>query len=259
MSKETISMLIFSRTIMRSHRWVLMTGLGLLALCDVSISDGAAALEASNVQQPQILVTGEGSATIVPDLAQVRGGVSTRAATVKEASEANARTMTTVINKLVEAGIDRKDIQTAQFSIQPVYASSEPRAEQKLVGYSVSNQVVAKIRKIEQVSDILDRLIAAGANNVWNLEFMASDSSKALDQARRAAVADARRKAELYANAAGVTLGPVVSIAEDSASAPAPVFRRDQLAVHAGGMAPPISAGEDTLRVSVSVGFALAR
>jgi uncharacterized protein len=259
MSKETISILIFFRTIMRSHRWVLNVSLGLLALCDVSISDGAAALEASNAQQPQILVTGEGSATIVPDLAQVRGGVSTRAATVKEASEANARTMTTVINKLVEAGIDRKDIQTAQFSIQPVYSSLEPRAEQKLVGYSVSNQVVAKIRKIEQVSDILDRLIAAGANNVWNLEFMASDSSKALDQACRVAIADARRKAELYANAAGVTLGPVVSIAEDSASAPAPVFTKRAAVLVNNGMAPPIAAGEDKLRVSISVGFALAR
>jgi uncharacterized protein YggE len=106
MSKETISVLIFSRAITRSHRWVLNVSLGLLALCNASMPDGAAALEASNAQQPQILVSGEASATIVPGLAQVRGGVSTRAATVKEASEANARTMTTVINKLVEAGID---------------------------------------------------------------------------------------------------------------------------------------------------------
>jgi len=245
------------RAVLRVDRWALLLGIG-AAVMGVTRSDTAVALDASSVPPAQILVTGEGTANVVPDLAQVSGGVSTRAATVKEASDANARIMATVIGRLVESGIDRKDIQTAQFSIQPVYASPEPRGEQKLVGYSVSNQVTAKFRNIDKAGDVLDRLIAAGATNVGNLAFVVSDPAKGLDQARRAAIADARHKAELYANAAGVTLGSIVSITEDNASAPAPVFMQ-RAAMPAVGMAPPIAVGEDTLRVSVSVGFAIAR
>jgi uncharacterized protein len=208
-----------------------------------------------------IVVTGEGKVTVAPDLAQVRGGVTTRAASVREAVDTNSRNMTAIINKLVEAGIDRKDVQTSQFSIQPVY-SIQPsydssHAAQRPIGYNVSNQVVVKIRTIEKVADILDLMIAAGANNVWDLEFVVSDPSKALDDARRSAIADARHKAELYASAAGVKLGPVISVNEQSNVAPGPIQLR-RMAV-ATDKSPPIEAGEDTLRVSVSVGFAIGR
>jgi uncharacterized protein YggE len=229
-----------------------MGGAALALMCGA-----AAAIDPSTVAQPpHILVTGEGTATVTPDIAQVTGGVSTRAATVKEAASNNARTMTAVIDALVQAGIERKDIQTAQFSVQPVYASSEPHTEQKLVGFSVSNQVIATIRNVDKVGDVLDRLIGAGATNVWNVQFTVSEPSKALDQARRAAVADARRKAELYANAAGVTLGPVLSVTEESASGPE-FMRRS--AVKSLAAPTPIAVGEDTLRVSLSVNFALTR
>jgi len=228
--------------------------LGACAICVVSSSD-VAAVDASG-PQAQIVVTGEGTVTVAPDLAQVRGGVSTRARTVKEAADTNSRTMAAIIDKLVEAGIERKDIQTSEFSIQPVSASADSYSAQKLVGFNVSNQVTAKIRTIEKVSDMLDRMIAAGANNVWNVEFLVADPSKALDEARRSAIADARRKAELYANAAGVALGPVVSVTEQGTTVPGPVRMRAEIAPNA---APPIAAGEDTLRVSVSVGFAIGR
>ena len=239
-----------------AHNLLLRFGHALLGAAIVALvlcgSNRSAAADAPN-PQPQILVTGEGSVRVAPDVARVRGGVSSRAATAKEAADANSRAMAAVIAKLVEAGIERKDIQTAQFSIQPVY-SSEPHAEQKVVAYGVSNQVIATIRNIEKVSDVLDRMIGAGVTNVGSLEFTVSDSAKALDEARRAAVADARRKAELYAHAAGVALGPVVSISEEGTSAPVPTFNVRALS----GNAPPIATGEETLRVSVSVGFALA-
>jgi uncharacterized protein YggE len=248
-------MTLFFWTPTRERFWALMCA-GALAVGTASIA--VAAPETSNVPQAQILVTGEGTITVAPDLAQVKGGVISRAPHVKEAAEANARAMAAVIDQLVQAGVDRKDIRTAQFAIQPVYGSSEWRSDQKLAGYSVSNEVVAKIRKIENVGDILDRLIAAGVTNIWNLEFLVSDPVPALDQARTAAIADARRKAELYANAAGVKLGAVVSIMEENTSAPGPVLMQ-RAAVSAGSAAPPILAGENTVRVSVSVGFALAR
>ena len=97
-----------------------------------------------------------------------------------------------------------------------IYAPQEPRAEPKFVGYNVSNQVRVKIRQIDKVGEILDRLVTAGVTDIGNVEFLVSEPSKALDQARDTAIADARRKAEVYARASGVQLGRVEWITEDS-------------------------------------------
>jgi uncharacterized protein YggE len=113
----------------------------------------------------------------------------------------------------------------------------------------------AKIKHIDRLGDVLDRMIAAGATEVWNVEFLVSDPGKALDQAREAAIADARRKAEVYARAAGVTLGRVFSIEEESGPfAPEP---RRALAQSAGAQM-PIAPGENTLHATVTVGFEIA-
>ncbi len=189
--------------------------------------------------------------------AQIRSGVSTRGKTVREAAETNSKTMAAILTALTESGIPQKDVRTAQLSIQPVYAAQEPGKEQKLVGYSVANHVSAKIKHVEKLGDVLDRLIAAGATEVWNVEFLVSDPAKVLDQAREAAIADARRKAEVYARAAGVPLGRVVSIEEESgASSPMPMRA---LAQPAPGAHVPIAPGENTLRAVVSVAFEIAR
>jgi len=202
-----------------------------------------------------IVVGGEGSVTAAPDYAQIRAGVITKAKTAVEATDANARQMTAVIAALTNAGIAKTDIQTAQFSVQPVYASPVS-GEQRLTGFSASNQLTIKILKLDKLGDILDRLVAAGATDAGNVTFLHADLSKVLDQARQAAVADARRKAEVYAHAAGVNLGAVVFISEASGGA-APVFAR-ALAAPAMAAATPIMSGEDTLRVHITVGFALA-
>jgi uncharacterized protein len=221
----------------------------------------AAALVASQVeaQQPasppqgRIVVTGTGSVHVPPDIAQIRSGVTTRATTVKEASDANAKLMATIIMTLVDSGIARTDIQTARFAIQGVYAPAQPGVEPKLTGYSVSNQVTVTIRQIANLGDILDRLASAGATDVGNIAFLVSDPSKALDQAREDAIADARRKAELYARAAGANLGRVMSITEDGGSAPPAPFARSSVAA----AAVPIASGEDTLQDRVTVGYEL--
>jgi uncharacterized protein YggE len=205
-----------------------------------------------------IVVSGEGSVGVVPDYATIRAGVTTRAKTANEATDANAKLMAAVIAALVNAGIARNDIQTTQFSLQPTYAMPQPGGEQKLTGFSASNEVNVKIRQLGSVGEMLDRLINAGATEVGNMSFLHSDPAKALDQAREAAVADARRKAELYAHAAGLTLGAVAWITEDSGAAP-PIAMRALRASAAMSVPAPILSGEDTLRVQITVGFAVAR
>ena len=202
----------------------------------------------------RVVVIGEGSVNVVPDYARIRSGVTTRAKTAKEAADANSKAMAAIIAALLSAGIEQKDIQTSRFSVQPVYVVPQPGTEQKLSGFSVSNQVSVTIRAIDKVGEILDRLITAGATDAGSVEFLHSDTSKSLDQAREAAVADARRKAELYAHASGLSLGSVAWITENSEYAPP--FSKAAMRMPAALAAPvPIAAGEDTLHVRITVGF----
>ena len=213
-------------------------------------------------QQPQsppegrIVVVGAGSVHVPPDNARIRGGVTTRARTVKEASEANSKIMGAITAALLDSGVAQTDIRTSRFSVQPVYAPAQPGVEPRLSGYSVSNQVEVLIRQIAKVGDILERLVNAGATDVGNIEFLNSDRSNILDQAREAAVADARHKAELYARASGVSLGRVLTITEEAVDrAPVPLLRAS-----AARDAPvPIAAGENTLEARIVVEYEIMR
>jgi uncharacterized protein len=216
------------------------------------------AQDAKPAPEARIIVVGEGSVSAAPDYARIRSGVTTRAKTAKEAADVNSRLMTAVIAALQSAGIEQKDIQTSRFSVTPVYASPAPNMEQRLTGFAVSNQVTVTIRKIDTVGDILDRLISAGATDAGSVEFLHADVSKTLDQAREAAMADARRKAELYARAAGLTLGGVAWVTEDASSAP-PMPKAVMMRSAGPAGPPPISAGEDTLHAHVTVGYDIGR
>ncbi len=225
----------------------------ILALFAAAFVAPVEAQQTSSERQANIIVAGEGTVSVAPDYAEITAGVTTKAKTAKEAADANAKLMTAVIAALVDGGIAKKDIQTSQFSVQPVY-TTQANTEPKLTGFSASNQVAVTIRQIDKVGEIADRLVSAGATNIGNLAFLHSDMSKLLDQAREAAVADARRKAEIYARASGVTLGRVVLINENSTYAPVAKMVRS-----AGfAAAAPIATGEDTLRVEITVGFDIA-
>jgi uncharacterized protein YggE len=199
-----------------------------------------------------ISVSGEAQVSAPPDLAQIDGGVTTEAKTAREASDTNNAAMGRVLLALKGAGIDEKDFQTSRLSLQPQYAPnrSGPNA---VVGYQASNRVTIKLRDVSKVASTIDTLVGAGANNIGGINFMVTAASKLLDDAREQAIADARRKAEIYAKAAGVTLGSPVSISEEGAPGPMP-FRR-----MAAGMAAsaPVAQGEETLQVTVSVVWAI--
>ena len=172
------------------------------------------------------------------------------AKTAREAGEANAKQMTAVLETIKASGIAERDIQTSRLSLQPQYDPNKSGTA-RLTGFQANNQVTVRIRDIDNLPTVLDRAIAAGANEMSGIEFVVSEQSKLLDQARDEAIADARRKAELYAKAAGAKLGQVVSISEEG-TAPQP---RPMQAVRAGAV--PIAPGEQTLRAIVSVSYEL--
>ena len=213
----------------------------------------AAVVPLASVQAAErlVTVTGEAAVAIAPDAAVIRIGVGSQEKTEREASDANARQMTAVLAAIKDSGIAERDIQTSRLSLQPQYDPNKSGTA-RLTGFQATNQVTVKIRDIEKLAAVLDRAIAAGANEMSGIEFVVSEQSKMLDQARDDAIADAHRKAELYAKAAGAKLGKVVSISEEG---PAPQPRPMQ-ALRAGAV--PISPGEQTLRAIVSVSYELA-
>jgi hypothetical protein len=201
-----------------------------------------------------ISVTGEASISVPPDIAFVDAGVATDAKTAHEASDANNVAMGNVMTALKGANIDARDIQTSRLSLQPQYAPNRS-GPSPIVGYRASNRVTVRIHDVTNVANVIDTLVGAGANDIGNVNFEVSQASKLLDDAREKAVADARRKAEIYAKAAGVTLGAPLSISEEGA--PQPMFRGKMAMPMAAAAPTPIAQGEETLSVSVSVTWAI--
>ncbi len=202
---------------------------------------------------PAVSVTGEATVSVAPDQAQIDGGVTTDARTAREASEANNAAMNKVLQALKGAGIEERDIQTSRLSLQPQYAQNRT-GPSPVTGYRASNRVTVRIRDTAKVANVVDVLVGAGANDIGGINFTVSQPSKHLDEAREKAVADARRKAEIYARAAGVTLGEPLSISEET-GAPGPLFRGKMAAPMAVGA--PVAQGEETLSVTVVVSWAI--
>jgi uncharacterized protein len=223
-----------------------------LAVAAVAATWLAAPALAQTVPPPAISVTGEATVSVAPDLAQIDGGVTSDGKTAREASEANNAAMGKVLLALKGAGIEEKDYQTSRLSLQPQYAPNRTGSS-PITGYRASNRVTIRLRDVTKVANVIDVLVSAGANDIGGINFTVSQPSKHLDEAREKAVADARRKAEIFAKAAGVTLGEPLSISEEGA--PAPMFRGKMAAPMAAGA--PVAQGEETLSVTVGVSWAI--
>jgi uncharacterized protein YggE len=218
----------------------------------LSLLLAAPAAAAAEKLEKLVTVSGEATVSAVPDAATIRIGVSSQGKTARAASETNAKDMSAVIAAMKDAGIPGTDIQTSSLSLQPQYDQKQ-NVGSRLVAFQVNNIVTIKLRDIGRLATVIDRAIAAGANEMSGIEFEVSEHSKLLDQARAAAVADARRKAELYAGAASMKIGRVMAISEEGQAPP----RRYAPMLRAGAPATPISPGEQTLRAVVTVSFEL--
>jgi uncharacterized protein len=211
----------------------------------------AAPALAQTVPPAAISVTGEATVSVPPDMAEIEGGFTSEAKTAREASDANNTAMGKLLLALKAAAIDEKDIQTSRLSLQP-QSTPNHAGIPAITGYRASNHVTIRLHDVTKAAGVIDMLVGAGANDIGGINFMVSGASKLLDQAREQAVADARRKAEIYAKAAGVTLGAPLSISEGGGSPMPMQFRAKALAA-----ATPIAPGQETLQVSVNVSWAI--
>jgi len=200
-----------------------------------------------------ITVSASGTVSVEPDQARITSGVTADGASAREALTNNTAAMQKVIAELKGAGIDAKDIQTASFRVEPRYTRPIEGQAPKIDGYSVTNEVQVLVRDLDKLGDILDRLVTAGANQTAGLNFEVSKAETLLDEARQQAVANALRRAKLYAAAAGAEVGEVLTIVEGGGEGPRPMVMARAMKAEAV----PIERGTEMLEANVTITWAL--
>lgn len=223
----------------------------LLAAC----SEGDTTVVSGPQETTGISVTGRGEVQAPSDTGYFDVGVQVTAKTVAEARDGAAKAADAVISSLKKNGIDEKDIKTTGLSIQPQYEYPRNGGQPRITGYMVTNTVNVKVRKLDSFSKVLDDAVAAGGDavRIQSIYFGIEDNEKLLQQAREAAMKDAKAKAEQLAKLGGVALGKPLMITESESTPPTP-----RLAAEAKGLADvaqptPIEPGTGSVVVQVSV------
>jgi uncharacterized protein YggE len=224
----------------------------------IALSTGARAMAADGGAIPRtISVNGAGEVMGKPDQARLSAGVLTQAPSAAAALSANTAAMNRVFATLKTLGIPDNKIQTSNFSVQPQYPPFRPGATEPgaITGYQVSNQVTVILDDIAKLGPALDALVQSGSNRLGGVSFAIADPKPLAERARAAAVADAMAKAKTLAAAAGVALGPLLSIQEGTAIRPVPMFEaRAALAVSGP---PPVAIGEESVTVNVTMTYGI--
>jgi len=211
---------------------------------------------------PSITVTGEGEVQAVPDQVAITLGVVTEAETAQQALQANNQAMQQLFETLDRQQIAKQDRQTTRFDVSPQYRPDQPspRSRQqeapqspRIVGYQVTNTVRVQVNDVSKLGNVLDTVVSAGSNRINGIQFSIEERESLLKQARQRAIENARDKAKLFAQAAGVSLGSVVTIREQGGASPVPQPRYQMAAARSV----PIAAGEQTITASVHVEYEL--
>ena len=205
-------------------------------------------------QQPDpprgLTLVGVGEVRAKPDLAVVRVGVVSQADTARAALDDNNEAMRAVMAALQDHGIAERDMQTSQFTVQPRYRHDQTgEAPPRIDGYEVSNQLTVTVRDLERLGPVLDQAVSVGSNQILGVEFDLADPEPRRDEARRLAVEDATRKAQVYAEAADVELGPIRAMTEQARLDPPQPYARMEMAQ----ASVPVAEGEQVIAVEVTV------
>ena len=216
----------------------------------------AALAESPATAAATITVTGEGVIEAAPDIATISLGVTTEGKTAVEAMAANSAALAAVLDRLRAAGIEERDLQTSNLTLNPNWVGYDNGKTPTISGYTASNMLTVRVRALASLGTVLDSAITDGANTLNGVTFGLAEPRPALDAARKEAVADAVARAALLVEAAGAKLGKVVSIAESGGFAqPMPMFRMEASA----DSAVPVAGGEVGLTASVTMVFEITQ
>lgn len=224
-----------------------------LALVITACSGAPDAIAQSAATQTRTLtVTGAGEASATPDMAVISIGVQTEGPNAAAALRSNSSRMRAMIDQLKELDVADRDIQTSGLSINPRYDYDSDQGVPRLIGFTASNTVTARLRDLDKAGDVLDKAVQSGANTLNNIAFTFSDPQPLYDTARNNAVEKARAQAELLSQAAGVRLGPILSIQDGFVSIPSPrpMMARMEAAFD---QSVPLARGESTITANVTI------
>tara|TARA_R110002096_G_scaffold168492_1_gene339334 strand:+ start:293 stop:1000 length:708 start_codon:yes stop_codon:yes gene_type:complete len=223
------------------------------ALCVAGLW-GAAAVAQS--VPAQITVTGSGTITATPDMAYMTLGVMQEAQTAAAALDAMSAAMDGVLAQLRAADIKAADFQTGSLRLDPRYSDYVEGQARRVTGYAASTDVNVRIYELENLGRVLDMAVRDGANQMNGLRFDVADPAPFLKAARQAAIADAQDKAQVYSQAAGVTLGPIMLISEaDNTGGPVPMIA--EMAFDSASRSVPVAAGEMSILANITMVWAL--
>ncbi len=202
----------------------------------------------------QIKVTGTGVAVAVPDMAEISVGFTAYDRIPSEAMNQASTVIAAILDQLSQEGIAPRDVQTTRLSLSPIYDRRPNSGTQtpEITGYEASNILTIRVRDLDRLGEILGAVLSDKANRLNNLSFTVQDPAPLLTQARQAAVADARMRAETFASAAGVELGDVLSISESGGG-----MRPPMAEMRMASDAVPIAAGEESFSASVTIVYTL--
>lgn len=218
---------------------------------------GAAPLSAEEkLMDRTVTVSASGSVSAAPDQATIATGVSSEAKTAREALTKNTEAMTKVIAELKSQGVEAKDIQTTQFNIEPVYVYPKEGQPPSVTGYRVNNMLSVRVRDLDKLGGVLDQLVTVGANQMNGITFEVSKAETLKDDARKVAIENAKRRAQLLATAAGAEVGDVLQISEETSHpGPRPMVFAKRAAMAEASV--PIERGEQELEARVTVTWKL--
>lgn len=222
---------------------------GAILMC--AVGSGLAQTDPGRV----LVVEGTGEAAAVPDMARITLGVVITDQNASTALAEVSRAVQRTLNELARAGIEPRDIQTSGVSVQPLYDNGRLTSgvnSPRIKGFEARNSLRVTVRELETLGAVLDDLVRSGANQVSGVQFDVAVPAPLLDQARINAVAEAQRKADVLAKAAGVTLGPLLELREGSGGGPQPFARAQSFASDV-----PIAPGEVQLRATVTMIYQL--
>lgn len=221
----------------------------------------AAGLSAQADEIRTIAVSGEGQVSLPPDMATITMGVQTEAEIAADALDAASEATFAILARLDTEGVAAEDVQTGAIRLQPRYGASALSSGNRIIGYQAINSVTVQVTDLDRLGGLLAALVGDGANRLDHVSFGLQDPSAATDEARRRAVADARRKAALYADTAEVAVGAVLSISEQG-GASYRAFRAAPEMMDAMASSPafdvPVAAGQIDVSASIQMVFAIA-
>lgn len=206
------------------------------------------------MSEGSIVVSGDARVSVEPDVADLRLGVSIARPTVAEARQDAASTMASILAAVVAAGVPGKDVRTSLLSVQPRYDYRDGKPPE-LSGYELANVVEVTVRDLARLADVVDGSLRAGATSMDSLSFRLADPAPAEREARILAMANARARADVLAEAAGLSITGVASVVENGAMQPPRPFAKAERMMMAADTSTPVESGSLEIAVTVTVTY----